>query len=76
MRGAGAHSVAKCRGLGGYYRVSVPHVGRVRGKRFLGVNHGGTVRHTVEASPSYVEELRPAADGSRPRLSLVILKEG
>ena len=33
MRGAGAHSVAKCRGLGGYYRVAVSHVGRdgVRG---------------------------------------------
>ncbi len=28
MRGAGAHSVAKCRGLGGYYRAAVSHVGR------------------------------------------------
>ena len=51
MRGAGAHSVAKCRGLGGYYRVAVSHVGRDGVRALTGINHGEAVRHTVEASP-------------------------
>ena len=76
MRGAGAHKRGEVQGSRGLLPGSCVACGPGRGKGFHRhqPRRGGPAY--CRGEPVYVEELRPAAEGSRPRLSLVILKEG
>lgn len=68
--GAGARSVEKSRGRGGYYRVSAMLAGGGRGK-------SGALKYRRQSGPAHCrgepecfEGLRPAAEAPRPRPSL------
>lgn len=68
--GAGTHSVEKCRGRGGYYRVSAMLVEGGRGKWLpLKYRRQSGPAH-CRGEPDCFEGLRPAAEGPRPRPSL------